>query len=143
MDVTTLEKNNIGKKEKKKLSKIKNKEFKNITKKYDYSQEEVHAEWGVQENDVRPNWTSRSHFILTTFGFVVGTGNLFAFPNECRKYGGLVYIGMYIVVFVVLGMPLMLLELALGQYTSQGPVTCWKMASLFKGKKIKCYSVVF
>ncbi len=119
----------MGKKIKKRLES----NFENVKQKYDYSQEKVEVKWGEQENDLRPNWPSKSHYIMTTFGFVVGTGNFLAFPRDCLKYGGLVYIGMYMVALVVLGMPLALLELALGQYTSQGPVTCWKMAPLFNG----------
>ncbi len=115
---------------------IKNKmktEFTSRQTKYDYSQETVDVKWGEQENDIRKNWPSRAHYIMTTFGLLVGVGNFQAFPEECKKYGGLVYIGMYMAVLVVLGMPLTLLELAIGQYTSQGPVTCWKMAPLFDG----------
>ncbi len=88
-------------------------------KKYCYSQEEVHVKWGEQENDIRNNWPSRSHYIMTTFGLLIGTGNLAAFPKECLQYGGFVYIIMYMVALAVLGMPLTLLELAVGQFTSQ------------------------
>ena len=109
------------------------KEFGYTKTKYCYSQEKVKVKWGEQENDIRNNWPRRSHYIMTTFGFIIGTGDLAAFPRECLKYGGLVYIVMYMLALAVLGMPLALLELAIGQYTSQGPATCWKMAPLFHG----------
>ena len=92
---------------------------KHTKKKYCYSQEKVHVKWGEQENDIRNNWPSRSHYLMTTFGLLIGTGNLAAFPKECLQYGGFVYIIMYMVALAILGMPLTLLELAVGQYTSQ------------------------
>ncbi len=108
-------------------------EFGSGKREYCYSQETVDVKWGEQENDIRKNWPSRAHYIMTTFGYLVATGNFGACPEEGMKYGGLVYIGMYMALLVVLGMPLMLLELAVGQFTSQGTVTCWKMAPLFNG----------
>ena len=39
----------------------------------------------------------------------------------------------YLVTLVLVALPLLLMETALGQYTSHGPITCWKMAPLSKG----------
>ena len=39
----------------------------------------------------------------------------------------------YAVSMVLVAMPMMLLEIALGQYTSNSTLTCWKMAPIFKG----------
>ncbi len=46
------------------------------------------------------------------------------------------YLLLYIISLVTLGIPISLLELALGQYTSEGPITCWKMAPIFKGMSL-------
>ncbi len=110
-----MDANNKRKTIKKKMKK----EFGYTKNKYCYSHEKVKVRWGEQENDIRNNWPSRSHYIMTTFGLVIGTGNLAAFPRECLQYGGFVYIVMYMMALAVLGMPLTLLELAVGQYTSQ------------------------
>ena len=39
----------------------------------------------------------------------------------------------YAVSLVLVAMPMMLLEIALGQYTSNSTLTCWKMAPIFRG----------
>lgn len=40
----------------------------------------------------------------------------------------------YVVMFFLVALPMTMMEIALGQYTTQGPVTCWKMAPLGKGR---------
>ena len=39
----------------------------------------------------------------------------------------------YTIMMVFLGTPIFFLELALGQFTSSGPLTCWQFAPLFQG----------
>lgn len=44
----------------------------------------------------------------------------------------------YLLMLVVCGLPLMFMELALGQFASLGAITIWKVSPLFKGKFILC-----
>ena len=44
-----------------------------------------------------------------------------------------VFLIPYLIFLFLLGIPLFFLEINLGQFTSQGPVQCWRMAPLFKG----------
>ena len=39
----------------------------------------------------------------------------------------------YALSLVLIGIPIFLLELSIGQFTSSGPLTCWKMAPIFQG----------
>ena len=39
----------------------------------------------------------------------------------------------FIIFLVFVGMPLMFLEYSVGQFTSQGPLTCWTMSPIFRG----------
>lgn len=39
----------------------------------------------------------------------------------------------YTLALLFLGLPLFLMELAIGQYSSEGPITVWKMNPLFSG----------
>jgi len=42
----------------------------------------------------------------------------------------------YVIILVLAGLPLFFLELALGQFSSLGPISVWKLLPLFKGTYI-------
>lgn len=67
-------------------------------------------------------------------------GYLTQLPNICVFPG--VFFIPYILFLFACGIPLFLLETALGQYTKQGSITCWKkICPLFEGKRythVKC-----
>lgn len=42
----------------------------------------------------------------------------------------------YCIMLVFVGIPIFFMELSLGQFTSEGPLTCWQMAPIFKGRSL-------
>ena len=44
----------------------------------------------------------------------------------------------YLIMLFFVGIPIFFLELSLGQFTSNSPLTCWGMAILFKGYITHC-----
>lgn len=46
-----------------------------------------------------------------------------------------VFLIPYAIMLILVGVPIFVLELSLGQFTSQGPLTCWKFSRLFSGNK--------
>ena len=72
-------------------------------------------------------------YYLAVFGFTFALGNLWRFPYQCQQNGGAAYFIAYGVLFVVGAIPILFLELALGQFISLGPTSLWKVAPLFKG----------
>uniref|UniRef100_A0AAY4A8R0 Transporter n=1 Tax=Denticeps clupeoides TaxID=299321 RepID=A0AAY4A8R0_9TELE len=88
----------------------------------------------IESAQQRERWASKAEFILTVAGAIVGLGNVWRFPYLCYKNGGGAFFVPYILYLVTCGIPLFALETSLGQYTSQGGITCWrKICPLFEG----------
>ena len=62
----------------------------------------------------RPQWRSRMGFILAALGSAVGLGNIWWFSYLCYKNGGGAFLIPYAIALLVVGIPLLILELALG-----------------------------
>ncbi|MDO5115031.1 MAG: sodium-dependent transporter [Synergistaceae bacterium] len=63
----------------------------------------------------RDQWGSRFGFIMAAAGSAVGLGNVWRFPYITGKYGGAAFVLIYLAVVVVIGMSVMLAELAIGR----------------------------
>lgn len=82
----------------------------------------------------RGYWGNKAEFILTVMGAIIGPGNVWRFPYLCYRNGGGVFFIPYILFIFTCGIPLFFLETALGQFTNQGGITCWKkICPLFQG----------
>lgn len=70
----------------------------------------------------RENFSSRLGFILAAAGSAVGIGNLVGFPVNAAKNGGGAFLIIYAFFIVVICLPVMAAELAMGRKTKKGPV---------------------
>ena len=71
---------------------------------------------------MRREWSSQFTFILAAVGSAVGLGNIWKFPYITGEYGGGVFIFAYLVCICLIGLPIMLAEIALGRRGRQSPV---------------------
>uniref|UniRef100_A0A8C7RFZ8 Transporter n=1 Tax=Oncorhynchus mykiss TaxID=8022 RepID=A0A8C7RFZ8_ONCMY len=79
-------------------------------------------------------WGNKVEFVLSVAGEIIGLGNVWRFPYLCYKNGGGAFFIPYLIFLFTCGIPVFFLETALGQYTSEGGVTCWrKITPLFEG----------
>uniref|UniRef100_A0A667WZF0 Transporter n=1 Tax=Myripristis murdjan TaxID=586833 RepID=A0A667WZF0_9TELE len=92
----------------------------------------------------RGQWANKKEFILTVAGAIIGLGNVWRFPYLCYKNGGGAFLIPYALFLGTCGIPSFVLETALGQYTSQGGITCWrKICPLFEGMGYASQIIIF
>lgn len=115
----------------------------------------------------REKWSSKLDFVLSVAGGFIGLGNVWRFPYLCYKNGGgrqpertsaaekpagpLKPVpvsrpaGAFLIPYFIFlfggGLPVFFLEVALGQYTSEGGITCWaKLCPIFTGQSWSRFS---
>ncbi|MBO5416731.1 MAG: sodium-dependent transporter [Clostridia bacterium] len=70
----------------------------------------------------RSSFTGKIGFVLAAAGSAVGLGNIWRFPYLAAKYGGGVFLLVYIALSVTFGFSLMIAEIAIGRKTGKSAV---------------------
>ena len=65
----------------------------------------------------RASFTGRLGYILTVAGAAVGLGNLWRFPYLAAKYGGAIFLLVYLILMMTFGYALIISETTLGKIT--------------------------
>ena len=73
----------------------------------------------------RIHWGSETEFLLSCVGYAVGIGNIWRFPYLCFENGGGAFLIPYAVITLILGVPMFMLEIGIGQYYQLGPTKAW------------------
>lgn len=63
----------------------------------------------------RERFASRLGFIFISAGCAIGLGNVWRFPYITGEYGGAAFVLLYLVFLVILGLPVMVMEFAVGR----------------------------
>ena len=74
----------------------------------------------------RERLSSRLGFLLLSAGCAIGCGNVWKFPWMAGQYGGGGFVLIYIFCLVLLGLPVMTMELALGRASQASPVRMYQ-----------------
>ena len=61
-------------------------------------------------------FASKVGAILAAAGSAVGLGNVWRFPTEAGAHGGAVFIMIYVLFMLLLGVPIMVTEFAIGRH---------------------------
>lgn len=104
-------------------------------------------------SEKRSSFTGKIGFVLAAAGSAVGLGNIWRFPYLAAKYGGGIFLLVYLVLAVTFGFALMVGEIALGRKTGQSAITAFKsldkrfsfvgvIASLIPALILPYYSVI-
>lgn len=67
----------------------------------------------------REKFSSRLGFLLISAGCAIGLGNVWRFPFITGKYGGAAFVLLYLLFLVLLGLPIMVMEYAVGRASSK------------------------
>ncbi|KAF5288263.1 hypothetical protein FQA39_LY04031 [Lamprigera yunnana] len=71
--------------------------------------------------------------VLCTISLAAGLGNLYRLPQTTLIRGGLPFLVAYIILSLFIGVPLLFLELGLGQLAQEGFIKIWRAVPLFRG----------
>ncbi|MBM3326892.1 MAG: sodium-dependent transporter [Calditrichaeota bacterium] len=74
----------------------------------------------------REHWGSRTAFIMAAGGSAIGLGNIWKFPYITGVYGGAAFVMWYLFSILMIGLPVMLIEYAIGRRTQRSPVGAFK-----------------
>ena len=69
---------------------------------------------------------SRLGFILLSAGCAIGVGNVWKFPWMVGQYGGGAFVLFYILFLIILGLPIMTMEFAVGRASQKSPVRAYQ-----------------
>ncbi len=74
----------------------------------------------------RSNFTGKIGFVLAAAGSAVGLGNIWRFPYLAAKYGGGIFLLVYILLAVTFGFALMMAEIAIGRKTGLSAIGAFR-----------------
>ena len=87
----------------------------------------------------RETFSSRLGFVLISAGCAIGLGNVWRFPYITGQYGGAAFVLLYLLFLVILGLPVMVMELSVGR-ASQRSIALSFQALEPRGTKWHWYS---
>ncbi len=77
----------------------------------------------------RSSFGSNFGFLMAAIGSAVGLGNIWGFPYKMGKCGGFVFLTVYLLLAVFVGMVIMCSELAVGRKTKLSPIDAYRKVS--------------
>ncbi len=80
----------------------------------------------VQEKSERGSFSGKLGYVLAVAGSAVGLGNIWRFPYLAAKYGGGMFLLVYLILVLTFGYALIMSETALGRMTVKSPVGAFR-----------------
>ncbi|MGM9549762.1 MAG: sodium-dependent transporter [Faecousia sp.] len=74
----------------------------------------------------REHLASRLGFILLSAGCAIGIGNVWKFPWMAGQYGGGAFVVVYLVFLLILGVPVLTMEFAMGRAAQRSPLKMYQ-----------------
>jgi len=80
----------------------------------------------ANDSSQRAHWSSRFVFILAAVGSAVGLGNIWKFPYIAGVNGGGAFVLIYLLCIAVVGIPIFIAELYIGQQSQKNAVQAFE-----------------
>ncbi len=104
-------------------------------------------------SEKRSSFTGKIGFVLAAAGSAVGLGNIWRFPYLAAKYGGGIFLLVYLILAVTFGFALMCAEIAIGRKTGKSAIEAFSslnkkysfvgvLASIIPAMILPYYSVI-
>ncbi len=74
----------------------------------------------------REKLSSRLGFILISAGCAIGIGNVWKFPYVAGQNGGAIFILIYLLFLILLGIPIMTMEFSMGRASRRSPARIYR-----------------
>ena len=75
----------------------------------------------------RESFKSRLGFLLVSAGCAIGIGNVWRFPYVAGQYGGGIFVLFYLLFLIIMGLPVLTMELAVGRASRKSAVQAYKV----------------
>lgn len=79
-----------------------------------------------KENNKRSSFSGKIGFVLSAAGASVGLGNIWRFPYLAAKYGGGIFLVIYIILALTFGYAMIVAETSIGRMTGKSPVGAYQ-----------------
>ena len=76
-------------------------------------------------NNERASFSGKLGFVLAAAGSAVGLGNIWRFPYLAAKYGGGIFLFVYVILAITFGVCLMFTEIAIGRKTNLSAIEAY------------------
>ena len=94
----------------------------------------------MDEKKKRSKFSSKLGFVLSAAGSAVGLGNIWRFPYLAARYGGGIFLLVYLVLVLTFGYTMIIAESAIGRMTRKSPDQCGHSDShctlLFRNRRL-------
>ena len=88
-----------------------------------------------QNKKNRSAFSGKLGYVLAVAGSAVGLGNIWRFPYLAAKYGGGIFLLVYLVLMLTFGYTMIVAETALGRMTGKSPVGAYKSVGAGRGMR--------
>ncbi|XP_076815730.1 sodium- and chloride-dependent glycine transporter 2-like [Clavelina lepadiformis] len=91
------------------------------------------SSYSTQHELERTTWPNKLEYHLSLFCFILGLASFWRFPYLAYENGGAPFLYVFLFLYILMGIPLVFLEMAWGQYGNLAPLQAFKIVPAMQG----------